>query len=48
MMPDFGDYHENVLPELISDGRGALAAKEAARLGVFAFRMRETGESYTY
>ena len=44
---DFRDYHE-ALPVLLAEGRGAMAASGTADLDAIAFRIRETGESYTY
>ena len=44
----FGPYHTDTLPELIAAGRGALAAIGARALEPIAFRIAETGESFTY
>ena len=45
---DFHDYHRRVLPELLSDGRGAAAAESSQDLGSLAFRLSESGDAYRY
>ncbi len=44
---DFDTYHRETLPRLLADGRGAAAARAAARLGSLAFRIDEGG-AWTY
>ncbi len=44
---DFRGFHERELPERMGDGRGAAAARAAARFGSLAFRLPD-GSAYTY
>ncbi|MAE95641.1 MAG: hypothetical protein CL910_13365 [Deltaproteobacteria bacterium] len=44
---DFDEYHREELPRLVAEGRGELAAPEAARRGSLAFRI-EGGSAFTY
>ncbi|MAG31745.1 MAG: hypothetical protein CL908_12730 [Deltaproteobacteria bacterium] len=45
---DFDDFHRAELPQQLSQGRGALAADHAAKLGSLAFRLEGDGAAYTY